>query len=74
MVKSLGAKEEESQFETMIEDCKRDLGDCDTKLKHLREEKDMIASESADLAGLRLKQEELADKENALQKLYTSSL
>jgi len=74
MVKTLESKEEEAQYEAMIEEGKRDLNDYDTKLKLLRREKDAIASESADLAGLRLKQEELADKELTLQNLYTSAL
>lgn len=74
MVQTLESKEEEAQYETMIEEGKRDLNDYDTKLRLLRREKDSIASESADLAGLRLKQEELVDKELSLQTLYTSSL
>ena len=68
--KALNSKEDEAQYETKIEEGKRNLNDFETQLKLLRREKDMLASEAADLAGLRLKQEELADKEQTLQKLY----
>lgn len=71
---ALALKVDQAQYESVIEEGKRDLNDCDTKLKYLRREKDLIASESADLAALRLKKEELAEKETSLQKLYSSSL
>ncbi|KAG0587113.1 hypothetical protein KC19_2G141300 [Ceratodon purpureus] len=67
--KALEAKEEDAQYEARIEEGKRSLTDLDTRLKYLRREKDMLASESADLAGLRVKQEELADKEHTLQRV-----
>jgi hypothetical protein len=73
-VTALDSKEDNAQYETMIEEGKRNLNDFETQLKLLRREKDMLASESAELAGLRLKQEELADKEQTFQNLYTPSL
>lgn len=57
----------------MIDDGKREIHELDTKLKILRREKDAVACESADLAALRLRKEELEDKELALQKLYAPS-
>lgn len=70
-VTALDSKEDNAQYETMIEEGKRNLNDFETQLKLLRREKDMLASESAELAGLRLKQEELADKEQTFQNLVT---
>ena len=68
------AKQEEKKYETEIEKGKLKLSEFEISLKHLRREKDLLASESADLAGLRLKQGELEAKEMNLQRLYTPSL
>lgn len=68
-VKILTSREDDVRYEEVIDDGKREIHELDTKLKILRREKDAVACESADLAALRLRKEELEDKELALQKL-----
>lgn len=60
--------------EAKIEDGKRGVVDLERKIKNLRREKDALASESEERMALKLKRDELADKETSLQKMFVTCL
>lgn len=60
--------------EAKIEDGKRAVMDLERKIKNLRREKDALASESEERMALKLKRDELADKETSLQKMFVTCL
>lgn len=60
--------------EAKIEDGKRGVVDLERKIKNLRREKDALASESEERMALKLKRDELADKEASLQKMFVPCL
>lgn len=60
--------------EAKIEDGKRGVTDLDRKIRNLRREKDALASESEERMALKLKRDELADKEMSLQKMFVTCL
>lgn len=60
--------------EAKIEDGKRGVLDLERKIKNLRREKDALASESEERMALKLKRDELADKETSLQKMFVTFL
>lgn len=57
------------QYEAKIDDGERDVAVLENKIKILRREKDVLINESSDRVELKLKKDELADKEASLRKM-----
>ena len=71
-VSALTTELDTQQYEAKIDDGERDVAVLENKIKILRREKDVLINESSDRVELKLKKDELADKEASLRKMLFS--